>query len=136
MSNSFNLKAVLGEYESYIKKAYTGDEARREAMENQEIAKAQAAVNNQVTFLSATLKGKIGEYYGPRVQQQFIDTAVKAVEGIVAPVNDYLEKYFDLSPEEMNRLIQKDAFTIWSINKALQDEAEAGVGKVGFFMKM
>ena len=138
MSNSFNLKTFLGEYKGYNERSYTGAEVREMAMENRDIANAQAAVNNQVTFLGATLKGKIGEYYGPRVQQQLVDTAVNAVAGIVAPVNDYLEKYFDMSPEEMNRIIQTDAFQMWSTKHALEAEAEktSGVGKISFIMDM
>lgn len=138
MSNSFNLQKVLGEQESYLKRTYTGAEVRQEAMENNEIKQAQAAVAAQGTFLAATLKGKIGEYYGPRVQQQLVDTAVNAVAGIVAPVNDYLEKYDYIISGEADKEMQANLFQMWSTNNELQKAAVEtfGVGEVSFIMDM
>ena len=110
MSETFNLNKFLNEYPMYNQQSYTVSERGKQNMEQQEIAKAQAAVN-QGNFLELTLS-QIGA--GPRVVQQVKDTATNLLADIfINPIVNYLKKYekvFDGSAGDEMQIYAKQMF--------------------------
>lgn len=131
MSSSFNLNTFLQEYKSYNAKAYTPAENGRTAMEQQEIQRAEEAVKES-GLLSLTLSEKLAELgVGDRVFQQFSNTAVNMMKGLVNPITDYLEKYENIFDQDQYvSQIQAYAKQMFFANQALSEEAaENAVGQ-------
>ena len=131
MASSFNLNTFLQEYKSYNAKAYTPAENGRTVMEQQEIQRAEEAVRES-GLLSLTLSEKLAELgIGNRVLQQFGDTAVNMVKGLVNPITDYLEKYDNIfDQDQYTAQIQASAKQMFFANQAMSEEAsESAVGQ-------
>ncbi len=131
MASSFNLNTFLQEYKSYNAKAYTPAENGRTVMEQQEIQRAEEAVRES-GLLSLTLSEKLAELgIGNRVLQQFGDTAVNMVQGLVNPITDYLEKYDNIfDQDQYTAQIQAYAKQMFFANQAMSEEAsESAVGQ-------
>ena len=127
MSESFNLNNFLREQASYNLRQYTATENGKAAMEARAIEKAQEAVNNG--FLGLTLSNKLG--IGERVLQQIGDTAVGAVEEIISPLTEWLDKYEHVYDEKAyNSEIQAMGKQMFFARQALAQEASyAPVGQ-------
>lgn len=131
MASSFNLNTFLQEYKSYNAKTYTPAENGKNAMERQEIQRAEEAVRES-GLLSLTLSEKLAELgLGDRVLQQFGDTAVNMMKGLVNPITDYLETYENIfDQDQYASQIQAYAKQMFFANQAMSEEAaESAVGQ-------
>ena len=130
MAEAFNLNTFLKEYGTYNNRQYTAAENGKAAMEERDIERAKAAVEGQ-GFLSLTLSEKLNELgVGKRVIQQLGETAVGAVEDIISPLTDWLEKYEHVYDEKVyNAEMQAMGKQMFFARQALTKEAAAG--KVG-----
>ena len=130
MAEAFNLNTFLNEQATYNSRQYTAVENGKAAMEAREIAQAEEAVANN-GFLGLTLSEKINELgIGKRVVQQLGDTAVGAVENIVSPLTDWLEKYEHVYDQNIfNTEMQSMGKQMFFAKQALS--AEASVAPVG-----
>lgn len=100
-ASNFNMESFLREYKTYNNRQYTASENAKAAMEKRELEKAEEAVQSN-NFLSLTLSEKMAELgIGKRVIQQIGDTALGAVEGIIDPLTDWLEKYENIFDERV-----------------------------------
>lgn len=110
MSETFNLNNFLNDYTKYNQKHYTVSERGQNNMEQQEIAKAEAAIN-QGGFLELTLS-QIGA--GPRVVEQVKQTAGNLFADIfINPIINYLKKYekvFNGSAKEETQIYAMQMF--------------------------
>ena len=130
MAESFNLNNFLREQASYNLKQYTAVENGKAAMEARAIEKAEEAINNG--FLGLTLSEKIAELgIGSRVLQQLGDTAAGAVEDIISPLTNWLDKYENIFDENVyNAQIQSMGKQMFFARQALSQEAsETPVGQ-------
>ena len=130
MAEAFNLNTFLNEQATYNSRQYTAVENGKAAMEAREIAQAEEAVANN-GFLGLTLSEKINELgLGKRVVQQLGDTAVGAVENIVSPLTEWLEKYEHVYDQNIfNTEMQSMGKQMFFAKQALS--AEASVAPVG-----
>lgn len=131
MAEAFNLNKFLNEQATYNNKKYTAIENGKAAMEARAIQKAEEAVGANA-FLGLTLGEKIQELgVGKRVVQQLGDTAVNAVESIVSPLTDWLEKYEHVYDQNIfNAEIQSMGKQMFFAKQALSQEASvAPVGQ-------
>ena len=130
MAEAFNLNTFLNEQATYNSRQYTAVENGKAAMEAREIAQAEEALANN-GFLGLTLSEKINELgIGKRVVQQLGDTAVGAVENIVSPLTDWLEKYEHVYDQNIfNTEMQSMGKQMFFAKQALS--AEASVAPVG-----
>ena len=130
MAEAFNLNTFLNEQATYNSRQYTAVENGKAAMEAREIAQAEEAVANN-GFLGLTLSEKINELgIGKRVVQQLGDTAVGAVENIVSPLTEWLEKYEHVYDQNIfNTEMQSMGKQMFFAKQALS--AEASVAPVG-----
>ena len=130
MAEAFNLNTFLNEQATYNSRQYTAVENGKAAMEAREIAQAEEAVANN-GFLGLTLSEKINELgLGKRVVQQLGDTAVGAVENMVSPLTDWLEKYEHVYDQNIfNTEMQSMGKQMFFAKQALS--AEASVAPVG-----
>ena len=125
MASSFNLNTFLQEYKSYNAKAYTPAENGKNAMEQQEIQRAEEAVRES-GLLALTLTEKLAELgIGDRVLQQLGDTALNMMKEFVNPITDYLETYENIFDESRYYSeIQSYAKQMFFANQALSEEAQ------------
>ena len=131
MAEAFNLNSFLQEYKSYNNRQYTAIENGKAAMEARELEKAKEAVSEN-KFLGLTLSEKLTELgVGKRVIQQLGDTAIGAVEGIISPVTEWLEKYEHAYDENIFKAeIQAMGKQMFFARQALSEEASvAPVGQ-------
>ena len=130
MAEAFNLNTFLNEQATYNSRQYTAVENGKAAMEAREIAQAQEAVANN-GFLGLTLSEKINELgLGKRVVQQLGDTAVGAIENVVSPLTEWLEKYEHVYDQNIfNTEMQSMGKQMFFAKQALS--AEASVAPVG-----
>ena len=131
MAEAFNLNKFLSEQSTYNSRQYTAAENGRAAMEARAIAKAEEAVSGNA-FLGLTLSEKLNELgIGWRVVQQLGETAVNAVENIVSPLTDWLEKYEHVYDQNIfNSEIQAMGKQMFFAKQALTQEASvAPVGQ-------
>lgn len=131
MTEAFNLNNFLSEQSTYNSRQYTAVENGKAAMEARAVAKAEEAVS-QNTFLGLTLSEKLNELgVGKRVVQQLGDTAINAVEDIISPLTDWLEKYEHVYDSNIyNPEIQSMAKQMFFAKQALTQEASvAPVGQ-------
>ena len=124
---NFNMEQFLGEYKTYNNKQYTAAEVGQAAMEARDIERAKSAVESQ-GFLSLTLSEKLNELgVGKRVLQQIGDTAKGAVEDIISPLADWLEKYEHVYDEKVyNAEMQAMGKQMFFANQALTNEVASG----------
>lgn len=100
-TSNFNMDNFLREYRNYNNKQYTAAENAKAAMEERDISRAEEAVKNN-NLLSLTLSEKMTELgIGKRVLQQITDTAIGAVEEVISPLTDWLEKYENIFDEKV-----------------------------------
>lgn len=127
---NFNREQFLNEYKTYNNRQYTAVENGRAAMEARELEKAKEAISEN-KFLGLTLSEKLNELgVGKRVIQQIGDTAIGAVEGIISPLTDWLEKYEHAYDENIFKAeIQSMGKQMFFAKQALS--AEASVAPVG-----
>ena len=127
MAESFNLNSFLKEQASYNLRQYTATENGKAAMEARAIEKAEEAVKGG--FLNLTLSNKLG--IGERVLQQIGDTAAGAVEEIISPLTQWLDKYEHVYDENAyNSEIQAMGKQMFFARQALAEEASvAPVGQ-------
>ena len=127
MAETFNLNTFLQEQKFYNNRQYTAAENGKAAMEQRDIERAQNAVQEQ-GFLSLTLGEKLNEIgLGKRVIQQIGDTAVGAVEGIITPITDWLEKYEHVYDQKVyNAEMQAMGKQMFFAKQALTIEAASG----------
>ena len=131
MAEAFNLNKFLNEQATYNSRQYTAIENGKAAMEARAVEQAKEAVSNN-GFLGLTLSEKINELgVGKRVIQQIGDTAVNAVENIVSPLTDWLEKYEHVYDQNIfNSEIQSMGKQMFFAKQALTQEASvAPVGQ-------
>ena len=131
MAEAFNLNKFLNEQATYNSRQYTAIENGKAAMEARAVEQAKEAVTNN-GFLGLTLSEKINELgVGKRVIQQIGDTAVNAVENIVSPLTDWLEKYEHVYDQNIfNSEIQSMGKQMFFAKQALTQEASvAPVGQ-------
>ena len=131
MAEAFNLNKFLNEQATYNSRQYTAIENGKAAMEARAVEQAKEAVSNN-GFLGLTLSEKINELgVGKRVIQQIGDTAVNAVENIVSPLTDWLEKYEHVYDQNIfNSEIQSMGKQMFFAKQALSQEAAEGkIGK-------
>ena len=131
MAEAFNLNKFLNEQATYNNKKFTAIENGKAAMEARAVQKAEEAVGTNA-FLGLTLGEKINELgVGKRVVQQLGDTAVNAVESIVSPLTDWLEKYEHVYDQNIfNAEIQSMGKQMFFAKQALSQEASvAPVGQ-------
>lgn len=131
MAEAFNLNKFLNEQATYNNKKFTAIENGKAAMEARAVQKAEEAVGANA-FLGLTLGEKIHELgVGKRVVQQLGDTAVNAVESIVSPLTDWLEKYEHVYDQNIfNAEIQSMGKQMFFAKQALSQEASvAPVGQ-------
>ena len=130
MAEAFNLNTFLNEQATYNSRQYTAVENGKAAMEAREIAQAEEAVANN-GFLGLTLSEKINELgIGKRVVQQLGDTAVGAIENVVSPLTEWLEKYEHVYDQNIfNTEMQSMGKQMFFAKQALS--AEAAVAPVG-----
>ena len=132
MAESFNLQKVLQEQNSYVQRQYTAGENGIAAMEARELEQAKQAVEAQQGFLGLTLQQKIQDLMIPeRVLQEFGDTAVNTLMGVIDPFLQWLEENEVYYTENMfTTAIQADAKQLYYTKYALAKEA-AGPDKAG-----
>ncbi len=130
MAEAFNLNKFLNEQATYNMRQYTAVENGKAAMEARAVEQAKEAVSNN-NFLGLTLSEKINELgLGKRVIQQIGDTAVNAVENIVSPLTDWLEKYEHVYDQNIFKSeIQSMGKQMFFAKQALSQEAAEG--KIG-----
>ena len=130
MAEAFNLNKFLNEQATYNMRQYTAVENGKAAMEARAVEQAKEAVSNN-SFLGLTLSEKINELgLGKRVIQQIGDTAVNAVENIVSPLTDWLEKYEHVYDQNIFKSeIQSMGKQMFFAKQALSQEAAEG--KIG-----
>ena len=130
MAEAFNLNKFLNEQATYNMRQYTAVENGKAAMEARAVEQAKEAVSNN-GFLGLTLSEKINELgVGKRVIQQLGDTAVNAVESIVSPLTDWLEKYEHVYDQNIFKSeIQSMGKQMFFAKQALSQEAAEG--KIG-----
>ena len=131
MAEAFNINKFLNEQATYNSRQYTAIENGKAAMEARAVEQAKEAVSNN-GFLGLTLSEKINELgVGKRVIQQIGDTAVNAVENIVSPLTDWLEKYEHVYDQNIfNSEIQSMGKQMFFAKQALTQEASvAPVGQ-------
>ena len=139
MAESFNLKRVLQEQNSYVQRQYTAEENGKAAMEQRELQNAQRAIDQEKGFLSLTLQEKIQEIMIPdRVLQEFSDVAVKTLMSSIEPFLDWLEKNEVAYTDNLfEAAIQADAKQLFYTKYALSQEAsKEGVAGQQFYMAM
>jgi len=136
MAEAFNLNKFLSEQATYNSRQYTAAENGRAAMEARAVAKAEEAVNNG--FLGLTLSEKLSELgVGKRVAQQLSETAVNAVESIVSPLTDWLEKYEHVYDQNIfNSEIQAMGKQMFFAKQALTAETTTSAVAQNFIMDM
>ena len=127
--NGYNFNQVVKNSLAYLNKEYTAKAIAEANMEEQEIARAQAAINAEPTLGTLTLGDRLAQAgFGKRVAQQIVDTAVGAVSGIVSPLTEYLNKYekvFDL--ENFQKEYNADAFQMYTASQEMAKAAANGV---------
>lgn len=129
-NNSYNFNQVVKNSLAYLNKEYTAKAIAEANMEEQEIARAKAAVEAQSGVLgSLTLSEKLAEAgFGKRVAQQIADTAAGAVAQVFSPLTEYLDKYekvFDI--ENYEKSFNGDAFQMYSASQEMAKAASKGV---------
>lgn len=137
MAEAFNLNKFLNEQATYNSRKYTAIENGKAAMEARAIAKAEEAVSNN-SFLGLTLSEKLNELgLGKRVVQQLSDTATNAVESIVSPLTDWLEKYEHVYDQNIfNSEIQAMGKQMFFAKQALTAETRTSAVAQNFIMDM
>jgi len=122
--SSFNMNNFLHNYSEYNKSSYTKEEVAQTRMAERDAARAAEAVKSN-SLLNLTLKEKLTDIgIGERVMQQIGDTAMGAVEEIVAPIEDWLKKYETVfNTEEYYAQIQKMGKQMFFTRQALSEEA-------------
>ena len=137
MAEAFNLNKFLNEQATYNSRKYTAIENGKAAMEARAIAKAEEAVSNN-SFLGLTLSEKLNELgLGKRVVQQLSDTATNAVESIVSPLTDWLEKYEHVYDQNIfNSEIQSMGKQMFFAKQALTAETTTSAVAQNFIMDM
>lgn len=129
--NGYNFNQVVKNSLAYLNKEYTAKAIAEANMEEQEIARAKAAVETQKAGVlgSLTLGDRLAQAgFGKHVAQQIINTAVDAVAEVVSPLTEYLNKYekvFDL--ENFQKEYNGDAFQMYTASQEMAKEASQGV---------
>ena len=135
---NFIMQNFLNEYKSYNNRKYTAVEAGKAAMEERDVKRAEDAVNGQ-GLLSLTLSEKLVNDLGlgKRVVQQLGDTAIGAVEEIVSPITNWLEKYEHIFDEKVyNAEMQAMGKQMFFARQALAEEAASGAVGQKFVIDM
>lgn len=124
---NFEMNNFLNEYQTYNARKYTAAENGLAAMEARQVANAQEAIASE-GLLSLTLGEKLSELgLGKRVVQQLGETAKGAVEEIVSPIKNYLEKYENIFDERVyNTEMQAMGSQMFFTRQALTEEAASG----------
>ena len=127
--NGYNFNQVVKNSLAYLNKEYTAKAIAEANMEEQEIARAKAAIDAQPTLGTLTLGDRLAQAgFGKHVAQQIVDTAVGAVAGIVSPLTEYLNKYEMAYDEKLfMQEFNKDAFQLHTASREMEKEAARGV---------
>lgn len=124
MAEAFNLNTFLQTYKHNTYDPTKQHAAAEERMESRLEEKAAAAVGDK-GFLTLTLSEKMAELgIGERALQQFADTAIGMVTGIVEPLEDYLAKYENIFDQKAyNSEIQAYAKQMFFASRAMREQA-------------
>lgn len=124
MAEAFNLNTFLQTYKHNTYDPTKQHAAAEELMEHKLEEKAAKAVSDK-GFLTLTLSEKLAELgIGKRALQQFADTAVGMVTGIVEPLEDYLAKYENIFDQNVyNSEIQAYAKQMFFASQAMRAQA-------------
>ena len=124
MAGNFNLSDF--KTNEYLRTLYDPTKlytAAENNMEQQDIERAQEAVNKP-SFLSLTLSEKLAELgIGKRVVQQLGETAAGMVTGVFEPIVDYIDKYQNIFDQKAyNAEIQSYAKQMFFAGQAMEVE--------------
>ena len=124
MAEAFNLNTFLQTYKHNTYDPTKQHAAAEERMESRLEEKAAEAVADK-GFLTLTLSEKMAELgIGERALQQFADTAIGMVTGIVEPLEDYLAKYENIFDQKAyNSEIQAYAKQMFFASRAMREQA-------------
>ncbi len=137
MAEAFNLNTFLQTYKNNTYDPTKQHAAAEERMENKLEEKAAEAVSDK-GFLTLTLSEKLSELgIGKRALQQFADTAVGMVTGIVEPLEDYLAKYENIFDQKVyNSEIQAYAKQMFFASQAMRAQAAENTSGQNFVYDM
>lgn len=137
MAESFNLNTFLQTYKHSTYDPTKQHATAEERMESRLEQKAAEAVGHN-GFLTLTLSEKMAELgIGERALQQFADTAMGMVTGIVDPLEDYLEKYENIFDQNMyNTEIQSYAKQMFFASQAMRAQAAENTAGQNFVYDM
>lgn len=137
MAEAFNLNTFLQTYKHSTYDPTKQHAAAEERMENKLEEKAAEAVSDK-GFLTLTLSEKLSELgIGKRALQQFADTAVGMVTGIVEPLEDYLAKYENIFDQKVyNSEIQAYAKQMFFASQAMRAQAAENTSGQNFVYDM
>lgn len=137
MAEAFNLNTFLQTYKNNTYDPTKQHAVAEERMETKLEEKAAEAVSNE-GFLTLTLSEKIAELgIGKRALQQFADTAVGMVTGIVEPLEDYLAKYENIFDQKVyNSEIQSYAKQMFFASQAMRAQAAENTSGQNFVYDM